>query len=53
MAQGVSEIIKRAAFLTGDGPDVLAHKEPDEAEVLLKELADADAQQARVAAKTH
>ena len=53
MAQGVSEIIKRAAFLTGDGPDVLAHKEPDEAEVLLKELADAEAQQARLAAKTH
>jgi len=53
MAQGVSEIIKRAAFLTGDGPDVLAHKEPDEAEVLLKELAEAEAQQARLAAKTN
>ena len=53
MAQGLSEIIKRAAFLTGDGPDVLAHKEPDEAEVLLKELAEAEAQQARLAAKTN
>ena len=53
MAQGVSEIIKRAAFLTGDGPDVLAHKEPDEAEVLLKELSEAEAQQARLAAKTN
>ena len=43
MAQGVSEIIKRAAFLAGAGPDVLAHKEPDETEVLLKELANSDA----------
>lgn len=42
LAQGVSEIIKRVAFLRGQGPDVLAHKEPDEAEVLLKELAAAD-----------
>lgn len=42
LLQGVSEIIKRAAFLTGNGPDVLAHKEPDEAEVLLKELSEAD-----------
>ncbi|QIM52568.1 TRAP transporter small permease subunit [Hydrogenophaga crocea] len=43
LAQGVSEIIKRAAFLSGAGPDVLAHKEPDETEVLLKELSAADA----------
>jgi TRAP-type mannitol/chloroaromatic compound transport system permease small subunit len=43
LAQGVSELIKRAAFLRGAGPDVLAHKEPDEAEILLKELADSDA----------
>ncbi|MGC4394346.1 TRAP transporter small permease subunit [Hydrogenophaga sp. T2] len=42
LAQGVSEIIKRAAFLSGAGPDVLAHKEPDETEVLLKELSAAD-----------
>jgi TRAP-type mannitol/chloroaromatic compound transport system permease small subunit len=42
LLQGVSEIIKRVAFLTGQGPDVLAHKEPDEAEVLLKELSEAD-----------
>lgn len=42
MLQGVSEIIKRVAFLTGRGPDVLAHKEPDEAEVLLQELSQAD-----------
>jgi len=43
LAQGLSELIKRAAFLTGAGPDVLAHKEPDEAEVLLKNLSEADA----------
>lgn len=43
LAQGVSELIKRAAFLAGAGPDVLAHKEPDETEVLLKELSAADA----------
>ena len=53
MAQGVSEIIKRAAFLTGNGPDVLAHKEPDEAEVLLKELAEAEEQRARLAGRTN
>ena len=44
---------RRLAFLVGAGPDVLAHKEPDEAEVLLKELAEAEAQQARLAAKTN
>lgn len=43
LAQGASELIKRVAFLRGVGPDVLAHKEPDEAEILLKELADSDA----------
>ncbi|MCM3564563.1 TRAP transporter small permease subunit [Hydrogenophaga intermedia] len=43
LAQGASELIKRAAFLAGAGPDVLAHKEPDETEVLLKELANSDA----------
>ena len=53
MAQGVSEIIKRAAFLSGQGPDVLAHKEPDEAEVLLKELTEAEAAAGRSTAKTH
>jgi TRAP-type mannitol/chloroaromatic compound transport system permease small subunit len=43
LAQGFSEIIKRAAFLSGAGPDVLSHKEPDEVEVLLKELSANDA----------
>ncbi|MBL0920179.1 MAG: TRAP transporter small permease subunit [Hydrogenophaga sp.] len=39
MSQGFSEIIKRVAFLTGHGPDVLAQKEPDEAEALARDLA--------------
>jgi len=30
MAQGLSELIKRAAFLSGHGPDVLAHKTADD-----------------------
>ncbi len=42
LVQALSELIKRVAFLRGAGPDVLAHKEPDEAEVLIKELAGAD-----------
>ena len=37
--QGVSEIIKRAAFLTGDGPDVLSHTGPSETELLAEEIA--------------
>lgn len=43
LLQGGSEIIKRAAFLTGQGPDVLAHKEPEEADFLVREMADGDA----------
>ena len=42
LAQGLSEIVKRWAFLSGRGPDVLAIEEPDEAEVLLKELTKAE-----------
>jgi TRAP-type mannitol/chloroaromatic compound transport system permease small subunit len=30
LAQGLSELIKRVAFLTGQGPDVLAHATSDE-----------------------
>lgn len=37
--QGVSELIKRFAFLTGQGPDVLSHTGPSEAELLAEELA--------------
>lgn len=39
MAQGLSEIVKRLAFLTGYGPDVLAQKVPDDAEALARDLA--------------
>jgi TRAP-type mannitol/chloroaromatic compound transport system permease small subunit len=37
--QGVSEIIKRAAFLTGDGPDALSHTGPSETELLAEQIA--------------
>ena len=40
LLQGASEIIKRAAFLTGQGPDVLAHKEAEEGDFLVREMAD-------------
>jgi TRAP-type mannitol/chloroaromatic compound transport system permease small subunit len=36
--QGVSELIKRLAFLTGHGPDVLAHDGPSDEEILAEEL---------------
>ncbi len=38
--QGVSELIKRVAFLTGDGPDVLAHDGSTEEEKLAQQLLD-------------
>lgn len=37
--QGVSELIKRLAFLTGHGPDVLSHTGPSETELLAEEIA--------------
>jgi len=40
MVQGFSELIKRLAFLRGQGPDALAHGLSEE-ELLAKELADA------------
>jgi TRAP-type mannitol/chloroaromatic compound transport system permease small subunit len=40
--QGASELIKRAAFLTGQGPDVLSHAGPSEAELLAQEIAEAE-----------
>lgn len=40
LLQGASEIIKRAAFLTGQGPDVLVHKEAEEGDFLVREMAD-------------
>lgn len=42
LAQGASELVKRFAFLSGHGPDVLAQDAPDAAEVLLQELTQAD-----------
>lgn len=38
--QSVSELIKRIAFLTGNGPDVLAHDGPSEEELLAQQLLD-------------
>jgi TRAP-type mannitol/chloroaromatic compound transport system permease small subunit len=38
MLQSVSELIKRFAFLSGAGPDVLAHDGPSEEELLAEEL---------------
>lgn len=38
--QGVSELIKRLAFLTGQGPDVLSHSGPSETEMLAQEIAE-------------
>jgi TRAP-type mannitol/chloroaromatic compound transport system permease small subunit len=40
MLQGASELIKRAAFLTGVAPDVLDHSGPSEAELLAKDIAE-------------
>jgi TRAP-type mannitol/chloroaromatic compound transport system permease small subunit len=37
--QGLSELIKRIAFLTGQGPDVLSHTGPSETELLAQEIA--------------
>jgi TRAP-type mannitol/chloroaromatic compound transport system permease small subunit len=37
--QGLSELIKRFAFLTGNGPDVLSHTGPTEEELLAEEIA--------------
>jgi TRAP-type mannitol/chloroaromatic compound transport system permease small subunit len=38
--QGVSELIKRIAFLTANGPDVLTHDGPSDEELLAKQLLD-------------
>jgi TRAP-type mannitol/chloroaromatic compound transport system permease small subunit len=36
--QGISELIKRLAFLTGNGPDVLAQEGPSDEELLAQQL---------------
>ncbi|MDO9033004.1 MAG: TRAP transporter small permease subunit [Hydrogenophaga sp.] len=38
--QGISELIKRFAFLSGQGPDVLSHSGPSETELLAQEIAE-------------
>ena len=38
--QGISELIKRFAFLNGQGPDVLSHSGPSETELLAQEIAE-------------
>lgn len=44
MLQGLSELVKRLAFLTGHGPDPLDHSGPSETELLAKEIAEAEKQ---------
>lgn len=54
--QSLSELIKRAAFLTGNGPDVLAHTGPSEAQQLAKDIAEAEKrheQDAAAASRPH
>jgi TRAP-type mannitol/chloroaromatic compound transport system permease small subunit len=43
--QGVSELIKRFAFLTGNGPDVLAHDGPSDEELLAMQLLEEEEQE--------
>lgn len=49
--QSVSELIKRVAFLRGQGPDTLAHDEPSDEEQLAMELMQAEEQEALQKAK--
>lgn len=42
--QSFSELIKRAAFLTGNGPDVLAHEGPSDEELLAQQLLEEEQQ---------
>jgi TRAP-type mannitol/chloroaromatic compound transport system permease small subunit len=49
LLQSLSELVKRAAFLTGQGPDVLAHTGPSETQELAKEIAEAEQAKAQQA----
>ncbi len=52
--QGLSELVKRLAFLTGRGPDPLDHTGPSETEMLAKEIAEAEKRKAaELAAHKH
>lgn len=42
LLQGLSELVKRFAFLSGHGPDPLSHTGPSETELLAKEIAEAE-----------
>ena len=44
MLQGVSELIKRVAFLRGQGPDALAHHESDEEKIAQELLHEKEAE---------
>jgi TRAP-type mannitol/chloroaromatic compound transport system permease small subunit len=46
--QSLSELIKRAAFLTGNGPDVLAHEGPSDEELLAQQLLEEEQQRLKV-----
>jgi TRAP-type mannitol/chloroaromatic compound transport system permease small subunit len=48
--QGLSELIKRLAFLTGAGPDPLDHSGPSETELLAKDIAEAERRKAEAEA---
>jgi TRAP-type mannitol/chloroaromatic compound transport system permease small subunit len=50
-AQGLSELIKRAAFLAGQGVDPLDHTGPSETELLAKEIAEAERRKAEAEAQ--
>lgn len=52
MLQGVSELIKRIAFITGQGDDPLDHTGPSESEMLAKQIADAEQAPAAAAPAT-
>lgn len=47
--QSVSELIKRIAFLTGAGPDVLSHEGPSDEELLAQQLLDEEQQRLKAA----
>lgn len=47
--QSTSELIKRIAFLTGNGPDVLAHEGPSDEELLAQQLLEEEQQRLKAA----
>jgi len=47
--QSLSELIKRIAFLTGNGPDVLAHDGPSDEELMAQRLLEEEQQRLKAA----